>query len=188
MTIWMKSLWLMAMLFAMARAQAEPVFYADLAFGLGVQTIDSDTGGEDEDRSALTDVAKAGGGVQLAPFLSVGAALWFYGQSTSGDEDVAQFDGASIGIEATAYLPLNVFFGDADGPVVGPYARYAHHCWSATVVGITRPWDDDGCSPLFAAGFSFKAQRRISLYAEYSRTEFDEVTSGSLVAGMKTRF
>ncbi|ASP40093.1 hypothetical protein CHH28_16055 [Bacterioplanes sanyensis] len=181
-------MWWAGLLLAAMPLRAEPAFYADLAIGLGVQTIDSDTGGEDEDRAALTDVLKAGGGVQLTSFFSVGAALWMYGQGASGDDDVAQFDGVSAGVEATAYLPLNYLFGSAEGPVVGPYVRYAHHCWAATVVGITRPWDDDGCSPLVAAGFSFKAQRRASLYAEYSRTEFDEITSGSIVAGLKTRF
>ncbi|WP_189386738.1 outer membrane beta-barrel protein [Bacterioplanes sanyensis] len=170
-----------------AQASAETGFYGDIAVGLGVQTIDRSQQ-EDEDRSALTDVAKAGGGVQITPFFSVGAALWLYGQGSKAGEDVAQFDGVSAGVEATAYLPLNVWLGDANGPVVGPYVRYGHHCWAASVVGIAKPWDDDGCSPLVAAGFSFRTARRAALYAEYSRTEFDEITSGSIIAGLKTRF
>ena len=102
-------------------------------------------------------------------------------------EDAIQFDGVSAGWEVTAQIPLST-----DDIPIGPYVRYGGHCWAATISGLATPWAKSGCSDLTAVGIAFSSDARrrgqAAAYVEFSRTRFDEVTSGSVVVGIKNSF
>lgn len=172
--------WLM---FASVVSHADIPVFAEAAIGLGIQTLHN----EDDD-AAASKVVKVGAGVQLLPVISTSLVAYSWGVVQDNQrEDAVQFDGISIGWEVVAHIP----FSAADIPL-GPYARTGGHCWAATVTGLAQPWAKNGCSDLFAAGVSFgtnhKRRGQGALYVEFSRTRFEEVTSGSIIAGIKTRF
>lgn len=164
-------------------SNAEISTFAEAAIGLGVQSLH-----DEEDRAAASKVVKLAGGVQLLPILSTSVVAYSWGVVQDDQrEDAVQFDGISIGWEVVAHVPLS----SANIPL-GPYVRLGGHCWAATVSGLAQPWAKNGCSDLTAAGISFSTNRKRrgegALYFEFSKTRFDEVTSGSIIAGVKTSF
>ena len=174
---------ILVLLFAGQAALAEPAVYMEGAIGLGVQSLH-----DEEDNAAASRVLKLGSGVQLLPFLSGGVVLYSWGVvKDNKSEDSINFDGLSAGWELVAHLPLSL-----KGLPTGPYFRYGGHCWSATITGLAQPWAKSGCSDLSAIGLAFSSDSRregqASFYVEFSRTRFDEVTSGSLIAGIRNRF
>lgn len=166
--------------------QAQPQTFVEGSVGLGIQTL-QDTK-DSENNSVASKVLKLGVGMQLLPVVSTNLALYSWGVVQDNQrEDTLQFDGISAGWEVTAHLPLS-----NDDLPVGPYLRYGGHCWAATIVGLATPWAKSGCSDLTAVGISFSSDSRrhgqATAYFEFSRTRFDDVTSGSLVFGIKNSF
>jgi hypothetical protein len=72
----------------------------------------------------------------------------------------------------------------------GPYYRYGRHCWSAVLTGLMQPWSKNGCSDLNTLGFSFPSAtaEKAALYIEFTRTDFDDLSSSSLQLGAKLAF
>lgn len=171
------------MLIAGQMSLAEPAVYIEGAIGLGVQSLQ-----DEEDTTAASRVLKLGSGIQLLPFLSGGVVLHSWGVvKDDQSEDSINFDGLSAGWELVAHLPLSL-----TGLPSGPYFRYGGHCWSATITGLAQPWAKSGCSDLSAVGLAFSSDSRregqASFYVEFSRTRFDDVTSGSVIAGIRNRY
>ena len=182
-----RALLLISLLGLQLTAQAETSLYMEGAFGLGVQSLENEDDSDEADSTA-SKVLKLGAGVQLLPFLSGGLAMYSWGIAQDNNkEDAINFEGLSAGWELIAHLPFSL-----EGLPPGPYIRYGGHCWAATITGLAQPWAKDGCSDLAAIGFAFSSSGRrpgnASAYVEFSRTHFDDVTSGSIIAGIRNRF
>ena len=174
---------LLCVLMFVAQAQAWPEYSAALALGFSLQQFEDDeTTGEERD-SMLTNVMYANGSVEWLPGVSTGVGLWLWGNGDRNENaEVAEFDGVSAAWDITLRLPL------AQGQ--GPYVRYGRHCWSAAVSGLLDPWAEDGCSMMKGGGFNFVVQNRsrMALYVEYIATDFRDIETDSLIAGVRGWF
>jgi len=172
-----------ALLLVGQEVYAEVRPYVGGAVGLGVQYLN-----DDEDNATASQLAKVEAGFQFTSFFSAGVNMYGWGVGNDDKaEDAVSFEGLSGGWDAMLTLPLT-----ADETPPGPYLRYGGHCWAASITGITQPWSKTGCSDLTAIGFAIPGDNRRRgsgvFYFEFSRTRFDEVTSGSIVAGIKSLF
>lgn len=183
-----------------------PVTYVDLAIGMGIHKLDgSDSGigsdsspdvSEKEEQGAVSRLIKLGMGVQWFPFLSTQIGIWTWNsneQSERMSEEnseyhrVGLFDGVSSSMEVALQWPV-----DNPGTELsaGPYYRYGRHCWSAVLTGLLRPWSKEGCSNLNTIGYTFPiySEESSGVYVEYTRTNFDDLSSNSLQIGAKLAF
>lgn len=172
---------LLPLLLLSLQTQAWPEASAALALGFSFQSLPPDETGERQ--GTLTDVTYANGSLEWLPGVSTGLALWLWGNGDLNENaKVAEFDGVSVAWDITLRLPL------AQGQ--GPYVRYGRQCWSAAVSGLTDPWAEDGCSPMVGGGFNFLLQNRSGtvLYMEYISTDFRDIETDSLIAGVRGWF
>ncbi len=186
---------LLALLWSLSlAAQAWPMAtYADVNFGLSSQT---NTRAADEYRRTLSDMLQVRAGVSVLPVLSVGvnAQTWgagFFLGNRALDDEYASVSGLGTGVEATVHLPLN---GWRTNPA-GPYARVGQQCWW---LSVTQPNPQSqgnshrnvsGCSVRKTVGLAFPAEEwNQTMYVEYSRMDFDDIRSGSVIAGLRMEF
>lgn len=169
--------------------------YADVNFGLSGQY---NSRVAEEYRSTLSDTLQVRAGVSVLPILSVGlnAQTWGAGfllGNRAFDDDYAQLSGLGAGIEATVHLPLN---GWRSNPA-GPYARVGQQCWALSVSQPTANEQErrishrnlNGCSVRQTVGVAFPAEEwNQTIYVEYSRIDFDYISSGSVIAGLRMEF
>ncbi|MFT7409470.1 MAG: hypothetical protein ACI9EX_000041 [Oleispira sp.] len=171
-------------------ALSAPVTYVDLTLGVGIHVL------EESDQGAASKLIKVGTGVQWTPFLSTQLGVWSWNSKAQSDraskgdseqDKVGLFDGLSASWEVVLQWPI-----DNKGSVLssGPYYRYGQHCWSAVLMGLVEPWSKKGCSELNTVGFSFplKKAKNEGAYIEFTRTEFDDLSSSSLQLGAKLAF
>lgn len=176
------------------QAQAWPMAtYADVNFGVSSQ---NNARAVDDYRRTLSDMLQVRAGISLLPVLSVGvnAQTWgagFFLGNRALNDDYASFSGLGTGVEATVHLPLN---GWRSNPA-GPYARIGQQCWwlsvsepSAQLRGNTHR-NVSGCSVRNTVGVAFPAEEwNQTFYVEYSRIDFDDISSGSVIAGLRMEF
>lgn len=167
-------------------AVAAPVVYADLALGLSVHVL------ENSDEGAVSELIKTGIGIQLFPYLSTQLGIWSWSSEDqskreSDEYDVGYFDGLSASWEVALQWPIANKGGLLSA---GPYYRYGRHCWSAVLSGLVQPWSKKGCSGLNTVGFAFPngENENAGLYVEFTRTDFDDLSSSSLQLGAKLAF
>lgn len=173
---------LFALIFSPA-VRAWPEYSAALALGFSLQQFKDDEADGEERDSMLTNVVYANGAVEWLPGVSTGVGFWLWGNGDRNENaTVAEFDGVSASWDITLRLPL------AQGQ--GPYVRYGRHCWAAAVSGLLDPWSEDGCSMMKGGGFNFVIQdrSRTVLYVEYIATDFREIETDSLIAGVRGWF
>ncbi|MFC3678868.1 hypothetical protein [Bacterioplanoides pacificum] len=161
--------------------------YGGIALGLGIQKI-----GGAEDKATVSQLLKAESGVQLTSFLTTSVNIygWRAASNDTNNDDENQpvrFEGISGGWDMELKLPL----GSGVTPA-GPYLRYGGHCWAASMTGLAQPWSKSGCSDLSAVGFTMPGDHRRlgrgTFYFEFSHTRFDDVTSRSINAGIRSLF
>lgn len=177
-----------------------PVPYVDLALGVGIHKLDrSDSrseNNEEEEQGAVSRLIKLGLGVQWFPFLSTQVGIWTWNsdqQSKRMPEDDAEyhrgglFDGISSSMEIALQWPVD---NPGSKLTAGPYYRYGRHCWSAVLTGLLRPWSKEGCSNLNSMGYTFPlhSEETSAVYVEFTRTDFDDLSSNSLQFGAKLAF
>jgi hypothetical protein len=183
-----------------ARSYFSPVPYVDLALGMGIHKLDrsdnSSENYEEEDQGAVSRLIKLGLGVQWFPFLSTQVGIWTWNsdqQSKRMPEDDAEyqrvglFDGVSSSMEIALQWPVD---NPGSKLTAGPYYRYGRHCWSAVLTGLLRPWSKEGCSNLNSMGYTFPlhSEETSAVYVEFTRTDFDDLSSNSLQFGAKLAF
>lgn len=169
------------------KSYAEAVTYVDLALGLSIHVLD------ETDEGAASEVLKTAIGVQWFPFLSTQVGVWSWsgreGDSNkdSTEDEMASFNGLSASWEIALQLPLEDKGTDFS---LGPYYRFGRHCWSAVITGLVQPWSKEGCSQLQTLGFVFPStvEDMAAMYIEFTRTDFDDLTSSSLQLGAKLAF
>lgn len=171
-------------------AVSAPVAYVDLALGLGVHVLD------DSDQGAASKLIKMGVGVQWLPFLTTQAGIWSW-NSQNNSKDIPEEDteenrvGLLNGLSASWEVALQWPIDNAGSKLsAGPYYRYGRHCWSAVLTGLLQPWSKKGCSDLNTLGFSFPVvkEKNAGVYIEFTRTDFDDLSSNSLQLGAKLAF
>ncbi len=176
----------LCLLFVVPSCLAEPEPYVDLALGLGVHVLD------ETEEGAASQLLKTAVGVQWLPFVSTQIGVWHW----SGDEDAKErddddevhpmFEGISLSWELALQVPLNNKYSSLS---YGPYYRYGRHCWSAVLSGFVQPWSKEGCSDLQTLGFTFpsgaQTESNAVVYLEFSRTDFDGLSSSSLQVGAR---
>jgi len=181
-----------------------PVPYVDLALGVGIHkldrpgssSVDSDEKYREEDQGAVSRLIKLGLGVQWFPFLSTRVGIWTWNSDEQSkrmpDEDsdynrVGLFDGISSSMEIALQWPVD---NPGSELSAGPYYRHGRHCWSAVLTGLLRPWSKEGCSNLSSIGYSFPlhSEETSAVYVEFTRTDFDDLSSNSLQFGAKLAF
>jgi len=170
-----------------ASVLAETVTYGEFSLGVGVQTVDDDG----EERGAVTQLTKIGAGIQPWSFVSAGFGIWLWQareaerreNEENGDEENLEFYGGSASWEVTLKVP---FDNDHSDLAVGPYYRYGHHCWSAAIDGLVKPWAKKGCSVLQSVGVLLPSlnEQGAVVYFEVTDTEFDDVDSSTLQIGV----
>lgn len=167
-----------------------PVTYVDLALGLGVHVLD------DSDQGAASKLIKAGLGVQWLPFLTTQVGIWSWNSADNAKDDpedeadenrVGMLDSLSASWEVAVQWPIDNGRAQLSA---GPYYRYGRHCWSAVLTGLLQPWSKKGCSDLNTLGFSFPMvkEKNAGVYIEFTRTDFDDLSSSSLQLGAKLAF
>lgn len=189
-----------------------PVPYVDLALGMGIHKLDrsgsdsvdgdedsdedSDEKYSEEDQGAVSRLIKLGLGVQWFPFLSTQVGIWSWNSEAQSkrmpDEDsdynrVGLFDGLSSSMEVALQWPVD---NPGSELSAGPYYRHGRHCWSAVLTGLLRPWSKEGCSNLSSIGYTFPlhTEETSAVYVEFTRTDFDDLSSNSLQFGAKLAF
>ena len=181
-----------------------PIPYVDLALGMGIHKLDrSDSSSVDsdekysvEDQGAVSRLIKLGLGVQWFPSLSTQVGIWTWNSSeqskrvpdeNSDDNRVGLFDGLSSSMEVALQWPVD---NPGSELSAGPYYRYGRHCWWAVLTGLLRPWSKEGCSNLNSIGYTFPlhSEETSAVYVEFTRTDFDDLSSNSLQFGAKLAF
>lgn len=186
---------MMNLLFLSPLCDAEPEFYGDIALGLSVHVLtdDSDELNEGTD-GAASQLLKGALGIQWTSFFSTQLGVFYWSDDisevdTTSSEDEAEpvtFQGVSASWEAALRIPLSRTKSRFS---YGPYYRYGQHCWSAVFSGLAQPWSKEGCSEIQSAGFSFPSARGYEVdaqvYIEFTHTDFEDVSSRSLLAGVR---
>lgn len=180
---------------------SEPTPYLYGSLGLGVQSGESP--GSDS-FSVLSNQVRLGVGKEYFRFLSlqVGIAFWhdpFDDEDEEEDErdDRVRFGGIALTWDALVKIPLESGGGSVSS---GPYLRYGRHCWGASVSGLDEPLSVNGCSQTLAGGLFIPFVQdagalgvandasQTALYVEFSSTQFDDISSGTLSAGIQAAF
>ena len=146
-------------------------------------------------------LAKVGLGVQPTRFVFAELGVWHWyadPQDRPGDDDGSNasegrralfFNGVSASWRLGLQLPFNTAANKKSGRPLndGPYLSYGRHCWSAYLEGLLSPWQKQGCSSLSSLGFVFPAaaELRQRIYVEWTQTQFDEISSGSVMMGAR---
>lgn len=183
-------LWAVLLLALPARAELLLTPYMSLAAGYSWQRLpDNDpAAGPDSTTTVNSETLYVNGGIEWLPGLSTGLMARLWGdRNVNTESEVLQFDGISIGWDVTLRLPLELA-GLPRG--TGPYWRYGQHCWAAAAAGIVNPWAEDDCSPMQTWGinFSLPDSPDLVIFAEYARTDFLDIESRAVIAGVQARF
>lgn len=168
------------------------VSYIDAGVGLSTHHI------EESEKAALSGLLKVSAGVQWYSFISAQVGLSYWGANNrDNDSDVegattqerTRFESISASVEITFQLPLsnqNTTFQ------YGPYYRIGHHCWSATLTGLSDPWQEEGCSALHSVGFLFPlpnySREFNAFYLEATQSDFGAISTKSIQIGAKVPF
>lgn len=166
-----------------------PLPYVDFALGLSIHVLDED------EQGAASQLIKSAVGIQWLPIISTQIGIWHWsGNEYSNEEkdeekDEANFEGISVSWELVLQAPFennNNLFN------YGPYYRLGSHCWSAVFNGLDQPWSKEGCSKIQTLGFVFPSvqykNENTALYIEFTRSNFDDLSTNSMQLGAKLAF
>lgn len=165
----------------------QPAPYAGLSAGISWQQF-PDANTAEENDTVTTEALYAAGGIEWLPGISTGLTAYLWGdRNVNQSSEVLQFDGISAGWDVTLRLPLEIL-GLNQGS--GPYWRSGRHCWAASATGALDPWAEKGCSDIDAWGINFPLpdQTDLVIFVEYSETDFRDIESRSVLAGVQARF
>lgn len=165
-----------------------PVPYVDFALGLSVHVL------EESDQGAASQLLKTAVGIQWLPMISTQVGVWHWsGNEESNEEEEenekANFEGISASWEVVLQMP---FESKNDVFNYGPYYRLGRHCWSAVLTGLVQVWSKEGCSKIQTLGFVFPSvqyeDENAALYIEFTRSDFDDLSTSSMQLGAKLPF
>ena len=163
-----------------------PVPYVDFALGLSVHVL------EESDQGAASQLLKTAVGIQWLPMISTQVGMWHWSgaeESNEEEKEKTSFEGISASWEVVLQAP---FESKNDVFNYGPYYRLGRHCWSAVLTGLVQIWSKEGCSKIQTLGFVFPSvqyeDENAVLYMEFTRTDFDDLSTSSMQLGAKLPF
>jgi len=167
-----------------------PVPYVDFALGLSVHVLD------ESDQGAASQLLKTAVGIQWLPMISTQVGMWHWSgteesneESNEEEKEKASFEGISASWEVVLQAPLE---SKNDVFNYGPYYRLGRHCWSAVLTGLVQVWSKEGCSKIQTLGFVFPSvqyeDENAALYIEFTRSDFDDLSTSSMQLGAKLPF